>query len=118
MTEGPPSDTASIGQTQPSVRRNGSGRPSPSRRASKPRAVRAKTELELLGEINKKLDRVVAVLAAQGRDRDTQVAILAGAGCDSAFVGRLLKMTPGAVRNLPSWRRANADSSETDTEGT
>lgn len=73
---------------------------------SKPRALRPRSELELLSEISAKLDRVIAVLAAQGKDRDTQVAILAAAGCESTFVGRIVGITPGAVRNLPGWRRS------------
>lgn len=78
--------------------------------SAKTRAVRPRTELELLSDISAKLDRVIAVLAAQGKERDTQVAILAAAGCDSTFVGRIVNMTPGAVRNLPGWRRSQGDS--------
>lgn len=70
---------------------------------------RIRSEVEWLAEVSTKLDRVVAMLAAQGKDRDTQVAILAGAGCDSTFVATVVGMTPGAVRNLPAWRRAKPE---------
>ena len=85
-----------------------------SKRTSKARREipRAKTEVELLNEISEKLDRVVAVLAAQGKDRDTQAAILAAAGCDSNFLAMFLGISSGAVRNLPGWRRAKGGASE------
>jgi hypothetical protein len=69
-------------------------------------AARIRSEIELLAEISAKLDRVVAVVAAQGKDVDTQISLLAWAGCDSSFVGALVGMTAGAVRNRPGWRRA------------
>lgn len=72
--------------------------------------ARPKSEIELLSEISAKLDRAVAVLAAQGKDRDTQAAILAAAGCDSTFLAMFFGITPGAVRNLPGWRRAKGES--------
>jgi len=66
---------------------------------------RVKTEQELLVEISSKLDRVVAVLAAQGKPRETQIDILGAAGCDSSFIGTLVGLTAGAVRTLQSRRR-------------
>lgn len=68
---------------------------------------RTKTEIELLAEISTKLDRVVAVLAAQGKDLNRQVSILASAGCDSSFIASYTGKTPGAIRNLPGWRAAH-----------
>lgn len=76
-----------------------------------------KTELDLLAEISTKLDRVVAVLATHGKDRDTQVAILAAARCDSSFIGMVVGLTPGAVRNLPGWRRGQVDVAAGVSEG-
>jgi hypothetical protein len=63
-------------------------------------------EAQLLAEISLKLDRVIAVLAAQGKDKDRQVEILAQAGSDSAFIGTIIGTTPGRVRQLDSWKRA------------
>lgn len=62
-------------------------------------------EAELLMEISKKLDRVVAVLAAQGKSTEKQVQILASAGNDSAFIGSVVGLTPGRVRQLDAWKR-------------
>ena len=66
---------------------------------------RVRSDVELLAEISSKLDRVVAVLAAQGKDRDAQIDILSGAGCDSAFIGSVVGVTAGAVRTHQSRRR-------------
>jgi len=74
--------------------------------------VRPKTEIGLLADISAKLDRVTAILAAQGKDRETQVAILAAANCDSAFIGTLVGMSAGAVRKLPAWKRSQQGQSE------
>jgi hypothetical protein len=91
---------------RPGAKQRGSGRPASS----------ARTEVELLSEISAKLDRLVAVLAAQGKDRDKQVEILAAADCDSAFVATLVSMSPGAVRKLPGWRRARGDNGAIEQE--
>jgi hypothetical protein len=63
-------------------------------------------EAELLTEISKKLDRIVAVLAAQGKSIDKQVQILAAAGNDSAFIASVVGVTPGRVRQLDAWKQA------------
>jgi len=68
--------------------------------------IQLSVEAELLTEISKKLDRVVAVLAAQGKSIDKQVQILAAAGNDSAFIGSVVGLTPGRVRQLDVWKRA------------
>lgn len=78
------------------------------------RVLRQKTELELLSDISSKLDRLSAVFATQGKDRDVQVAILASAGCDSVFVGTFVGMSAGAVRKLPGWRHAQREKESTD----
>lgn len=85
--------------------------PHPSRSTSTPkkkavRSIRAKSEVELLQDISTKLNRVIAVLAAQGKDVKEQILILASAGCDSNFIGAVVGKTGGAVRNYPEWRQA------------
>jgi hypothetical protein len=80
------------------------------------RQAQPKTELQLLADISAKFDRLMAVMAAQGKDRDTQVAILASANCDSGFVGTLIGMSPGAVRKLPAWKRAQERESGPDEQ--
>jgi hypothetical protein len=63
-------------------------------------------EVELLTEISKKLDRVVALLAAQGKPIDKQVQILVAAGNDSAFIGSVVGLTSARVRQLDAWKRS------------
>src|SRR5688572_6897248 len=72
--------------------------------ARKPQAVAS--EIELLRDISMQLDRVIAVLAAQGKDRDRQIEILSAAGCDSNFVGTVVGMTAAAVRKYQSRQRS------------
>jgi len=77
--------------------------------AKKKPAVRTKTELELLANINAKLDRAIAVIAAgQMKNRDQQVTILAAAGCDSSFIGAFVDLAPGRVRQLDAWKKVHA----------
>lgn len=71
-------------------------RPAPRKKVSGPRAL--PSDSAVLAEISAKLDRVVAVLAAQGKERDRQIEILTAAGCDSAFVGAVVGMSASAVR--------------------
>ena len=68
----------------------------------------ASPEAQLLQEISVKLDRVVAVLAAQGRDKDKQIDILGAAGCDSGFIGTVVGMTAPSVRKFQSRKRSKA----------
>lgn len=65
-------------------------------------------ESSMLKDISTKLDRVVAVLAAQGKERERQVEILSAGGCDSSFIGTVVGMTAGAVRTLQSRQRSKA----------
>ncbi len=70
-------------------------------------------------EISQKLDRVIAVLAVQGKDREKQIDILSAVGCDSAFIGNVVGLTASAVRGVQSRRRDRArvkPSDETTTE--
>jgi hypothetical protein len=86
---------------------------------NKVKAVRSgpeQTETALLREISTKLDRLIGVMAAQGKDRDKQIDILMAAGCDSAFIGTIVGMQPGAVRTLLSRRRARTPTSNSPAE--
>jgi hypothetical protein len=69
---------------------------------------RDRTERDLLEEISTKLDRVVAVLAAQDKPRNTQMDILTAAGFDSGFIGTVVGLHPGAVRKYQSMQRRAA----------
>jgi hypothetical protein len=76
---------------------------------------RVRTELEVLEDISGKLDRITAVLAAQGKERDKQIDILSAGGCDSALIGTIVGITAGAVRTHRSRTRgSNTDGSGTD----
>jgi hypothetical protein len=75
---------------------------------SKKKAQMASQEAQLLQEISLKLDRVVAVLAAQGKDKDKQIDILGAAGCESGFIGAVVGMTAPSVRKFQSRKRSKA----------
>ena len=74
-------------------------------------------EIGLLREISSKLDRLIAVTAAQGKDRDKQIAILSAAGCDSALIGAVVGLQPGAVRTYLSRRRPKGDDKNSSDQG-
>ena len=83
----------------------------PARRASAASARRPEPispEATLLREISGKLDRVIAVLAAQGKEKNKQVEILSAARCDSNLIGVVVGITGGAVRTLQSRQRKKA----------
>jgi hypothetical protein len=64
--------------------------------------MRARSETELLSELNKKLDQVIALLAVQGRNPDEQIRMLYEFGYDSTFIGKVLGRDPSAVRHAKS----------------
>lgn len=80
------------------------------------RGAWVKSEIELLAEVSAKLDLVVAVLAAHGKDIKDQILILATAGCDSHFIGTVVGKTSGAVRNYAEWRQAKGESANSSEE--
>ncbi len=59
--------------------------------------TKQKNELDLLQEINNKLDMLVALTAAQGKDRDEQIRTLAGLSFTNADISRLLGIPKGTV---------------------
>jgi hypothetical protein len=73
-----------------------------------PKKAAMSQEAEFLLEISAKLDRVIAVLAAQGKDRERQIDILSAAGCESNFIGTVVGMTGSSVRSVQSRRREKA----------
>jgi hypothetical protein len=74
----------------------------------RPASAIVSREAELLAEISTRLGQVVAVLAAQGKDREKQIDILSAAGCDSTLIGTVVGMNASSVRTLQSRRRAKA----------
>jgi hypothetical protein len=65
-------------------------------------------------DIAAKLDRVIAVLAAQGKEKDKQIEILSAAGCDSNFIGIVVGMTGASVRKFQSRQRSKSNDSVPD----
>jgi hypothetical protein len=76
--------------------------------------IQLSVEAELLTVISKKLDRVVALLAAQGKPVDKQVQILAAAGNDSAFIGSVIGVTAARVRQLDAWKQSKRSGDDAD----
>jgi len=62
-----------------------------------------KTEKDLLAEISQKLDKIIALLAIQGKDENTQIRILKKLGFDAEEIGKLLGIT-GRLRDKKAWK--------------
>lgn len=63
-----------------------------------------KTERELLEEISKKLDKLIAIQAIQGKDEDAQIRILKSNGFTSEETGRLIGLKETTIRMRKSWK--------------
>lgn len=61
-----------------------------------------KTERQLLEDISEKLDRLIGIIAIQGKTQEQQIAVLSGLGFSSATVGALVGMKPATVRKRKS----------------
>lgn len=61
-------------------------------------AKKENDERALLVEISQKLDRLIGIVAIQGRDVDAQIEILTRFGFSSAEIGVLVGLHEGAVR--------------------
>jgi hypothetical protein len=57
-----------------------------------------KSTNELLEEISKKLDKILAVISTQGKPIDTQIDILHGFGWEWDEVGKFVDLTSEAAR--------------------
>ena len=62
-----------------------------------------KTTEELLEEISKKLDKIISILAIQGKDEDTQIRILKKLGYNSIEIEKLLGIS-GRLRDKKGWK--------------
>ena len=69
--------------------------------SQKPKSVE-----ELLSEISKKLDKLMAILAIQGKDEDTQIKILKSQGFTSVDTGKLIGMKETTVRMRKAWKES------------
>ncbi len=66
-----------------------------------------RTERDLLAEISAKLDRLMGVMAIQGKDQDAQVNTLHALGFDSKTIGAMVGLSDSAVRGR-KFRRKRA----------
>ena len=57
-----------------------------------------KSEKELLGEISEKLDKMISLIAIQGKDTDIQIDVLRGFGWEWQEIGKLVGLTSDAAR--------------------
>lgn len=64
-----------------------------------------KTQTQLLEEISERLDKVIGLLAIQGKTQDEQIDILTELGFDSKTVGLFVGLSGDAVRKRRSERK-------------
>ena len=57
-----------------------------------------KSERELLAEVSDKLDKVIALLAVNGKSENEQISILKELGHDWKFIGTLTGLEPDTAR--------------------
>lgn len=58
----------------------------------------SKSDNELLQEINEKLEKLLGIIATQGKDLDSQIAIFRSIGWEWEEIGRFTGMKADAVR--------------------
>jgi len=63
-----------------------------------------KSSEELLKEISEKLDKLMGILAIQGKDEDTQIRILKSQGFTSEEVGKLIGLKETTIRMRKAWK--------------
>jgi DNA-directed RNA polymerase specialized sigma24 family protein len=63
-------------------------------------AAKEKTERDILLEISEKLDRLIGILAVQGKDRDEKISILVSLGFSNAEIGKLIGVPKGTVDSI------------------
>jgi len=56
------------------------------------------TEIDILKNIETKIDKLTGVIDIQGKDQDAQIKILTGLGYSSTEIAPLVGTTPGNVR--------------------
>jgi len=61
-----------------------------------------KTERELLHEISERLNRILGLLAIEGKSQNQQIEILSGLGLDSKTTGLFVGLSGDAVRQRKS----------------
>jgi hypothetical protein len=59
--------------------------------------AKPKSEIDLLQEVNNKLNMLVALTAAQGKERDDKIKTLAGLGFTNIDISKLLGIPKGTI---------------------
>jgi DNA-directed RNA polymerase specialized sigma24 family protein len=63
-------------------------------------ATNQKNEIDLLQDMNRKLDTLIAITAIQGKERDEKVMTLAGLGFTNVDICQLLGIPKGTVDTI------------------
>jgi hypothetical protein len=69
---------------------------------------KTKSELDLLIEIDDKLNTLIAVIAIQGKERDEQIKILASSGLSNSYISSLLGIPKGTVDFIRAKKKKKA----------
>lgn len=70
--------------------------------------TKQKSEIELLNEMNEKLNMLVALNAVQGKDRDDKISTMVGLGFTNADIGKLLGIPKGTVDGIRAGKKGAA----------
>ena len=74
---------------------------------SKKVPTKEKSELDLLNDLNEKLDTIIGLLAINGKDENHQIKILRELGCDWKFIGLLTDLNPSTARMRQNTKKNN-----------
>ena len=74
---------------------------------SKKVLAKEKTELDLLSEMNEKLDTLIGLLAINGKEENDQIKVLRELGHDWKFIGLLTGLNPDTARMRYSTIKSN-----------
>ena len=58
------------------------------------------SEIELLGEINIKLDDLITLFTTQGKEKEEQIKIMVARGCSNNQIASLLGLPKGTVDGI------------------
>lgn len=64
------------------------------------KTTKLKSEIELLSEINTKLDDLISLFLIQGKEKNTQINILVKRGYSNNAISKMLGMPKGTVDGI------------------
>lgn len=70
--------------------------------------AKEKTERELLHDVNERLDKLIGIIAIQGKPQNQQIEILDELGFDSKTIGLYVGLSSDAVRQRKSQMKRKA----------